>query len=55
MDPPVLRPEHYSSYVTHLSQQTTRPQQRLYMVVQLKAQSFQDHPRESIYVRSGKD
>ena len=55
MDPPVLRLEHYSSYVTHLSQQTSHPQQRSYMVVQLKAQSFQDHPRGSTYVRSGKD
>ena len=54
-DPPMLRPEHYSSYVTHLSQQTSCPQQRFYMVIQLKAQSFQDHPRESIYIRSGKD
>ena len=55
MDPPMLRLEHYSSYVTHLSQQTSHPQQRFYMVAQLKAQSFQDHPRESIYIRSGKD
>ena len=53
--PPMLRLEHYSSYVTHLSRQTSHPQQRFYMVIQLKAQSFQDHPKESIYVRSGKD
>ena len=38
--------------MTHLSWQTSHPQQRFYMVVQLKAQSFQDHPRGSIYIRS---
>ena len=32
----------------------TRPQQRFYMVVQLKEQFFQDHPKGSIYVRSGR-
>ena len=51
----MLRPEHYSSYVTHPSQQTSHPQQRFYMVIQLKEQSFQDHPKGSIYIRSGKD
>ena len=54
-DPPMLRLEHYSSYMTHLSWQTSHSQQRFYMVIQLKAVSFQDHPRESIYIRSGKD
>ena len=52
---PMLWLEHYSSYMTHPSWQTSCPQQRFYMVVQLKAQSFQDHPKGSIYVRSGKD
>ena len=51
----MLRLEHYSSYVTHPSWQTSHPQQRFYMVVPLKEQSFQDHPKESIYVRSGRD
>ena len=51
----MLRLEHYSSYVTHPSQQTSHPQQRFYMVILLKEQSFQDHPKESVYVRSGKD
>ena len=55
MDPPMLRLEHYSSYVTHPSQQTSHPQQRFYMVIPLKEQSFQDHPKESIYIRSGRD
>ena len=55
MDPPVLRLEHYSRYVTHPSWQTSCPQQRFYMVIPLKEQSFQDHPKESIYVRSGRD
>ena len=55
MDPPMLRQEHYSSYMTHPSQQTFHPQQRFYMVIQLKEQSFQDHPKGSIYIRSGKD
>ena len=27
-DPPMLRPEHYASYMTHPSQQTSHPQQR---------------------------
>ena len=52
---PMLRPEHYFSYVTHLSWQTSHPQQRFYMVNQHKVQSFQDHPRGSICVRSNKD
>ena len=51
----MLKPEHYCSYVTHPSWQTSCPQQRFYMVIQLKAQSFQDHPRGSTYVRSEKD
>ena len=51
----MLKLEHYSSYVTHPSWQTSHPQQRFYMVVPLKEQSFQDHPKESIYVRSGRD
>ena len=51
----MLRLKHYSSYVTHLSRQTSHPQQRSYMVDQLKAQSFQDHPRGSAYARSDKD
>ena len=55
MDPPMLRLEHYSSYVTHPSWQTSCPQQRFYMVIQLKEQFFQDHPKGSIYIRSGKD
>ena len=54
-DPSMLRLEHYSSYMTHPSWQTSCPQQRSYMVNQLKAQSFQDHPKGSIYIRSGKD
>ena len=50
----MLRLEHYSSYMTHPSQQTSHPQERLYMVILLKEQSFQDHQKESIYVRSGR-
>ena len=30
---PMLRLEHYSNYMTHLSRQTSHPQQRFYMVV----------------------
>ena len=30
-------------------------QQRFYMVIHLKEQSFQDHPKGSIYIRSGRD
>ena len=52
MDPPMLRLKHCSSYMTHLSRQTSCPKQRFYMVVQHKVQSFQDHPRGSIYIRS---
>ena len=55
MDPPVLRLEHYFSYMTHPSWQTSHPQQRFYMVILLKEQFFQDHQKESIYVRSGRD
>ena len=55
MDPPMLRPEHCFSYMTHLSRQTSRPQKRSYMVDQLKVQFFQDHPKGSIYVRSTRD
>ena len=51
----MLKPKHCSSYVTHLSQQTSCPQQRFYMVTQHKVQSFQDHPRGSTYVKSDKD
>ena len=51
----MLRLEHYSSYVTHPSRQTSHPQQRFYMVIQLKEQSFQDHPKMSIYIRLGRD
>ena len=51
----MLRLEHYFSYVTHPSWQTSCPQQRFYMVIQLKEQFFQDHPKESIYIRSGRD
>ena len=51
----MLRLEHYSSYMTHPSQQTSHPQQRFYMVVLLKEQSFQDHQKELIYIRSGRD
>ena len=40
MDPPTLRLEHYSSYVTHPSWQTFHPQQRFYMVILLKEQSL---------------
>ena len=54
-DSPMLRLEHYSSYVTHPSWQTSHPQQRFYMVVLLKEQSFQDHQKESIYIRSDSD
>ena len=55
MDPPMLRLEHYSSYVTHPSWQTSHPQQRFYMVTLLKEQFCQDHSKESIYIRSGRD
>ena len=51
----MLRLEHYFSYVTHPSQETSHPLQRFYMVIPLKEQSFQDHPKESIYIRSGRD
>ena len=54
-DPLMLRLEHYSSYVTHPSWQTSHPQQRFYMVILLKEQSFQDHQKESIYIRSDSD
>ena len=36
----MLRPDHYSSYMTHPSQQTSCPQQRFYMVIQHKVQSL---------------
>ena len=49
------RLEHYSSYMAHPSQQTSHPQQRFYMVILLKEQSFQDHPKGSTCVKSGKD
>ena len=55
MAPPVLRPEHCFSYVTHLSWQTYRPQLRSSMDVQHKVQFFQDHPERSIYDRSARD
>ena len=48
----MLRPEHCFSYVTHLSWQTSHPQQRSSMDIQHKVQFFQDHPRRSIYIRS---
>ena len=51
----MLRPEHYSNYVTHLSRQTYRPQLRSSMDVQHKVQFFQDHPGRSIYIRSARD
>ena len=54
-DPPMLRPEHCFSYVTHLSWQTSRPQHRSSMDIQHKVQFFQDHPRRSTYVRSTRD
>ena len=54
-DPPMLRPEHCPNYVTHLSRQTSHPQQRYSMDVQHKGQFFQDHPRRSIYIRSARD
>ena len=37
------------------SQQTSCPQQKFYMVILLKEQFFQDHQKESIYIRSGRD
>ena len=52
---PMLRPEHCFSYMTHLSQQTSHPQQRSSMDVQHKVQFFQDHPRRSTYIRSTRD
>ena len=55
MDPPMLRPEHCFSYMTHLSWQTSHPQQRFSMDVEHKVQFFQDHPRRSIYIRSARD
>ena len=54
-DPPMLRPEHCFSYVTHLSQQTSCPQLKYSMDVQHKVQFFQDHPGRSIYIRSTRD
>ena len=53
-DPPTLRPERCSSYVTHPSQQTYRPQLRSSMDVQHKVLFFQDHPGRSIYARSAR-
>ena len=44
----MLRVEHYSSYMTHPSQQTSCPQQRFYMVIPLKEQSFQDHQKTRV-------
>ena len=55
MAPPMLRLEHYFSYVTHPSQQIFHLQQRFYMAVLHKEQFFQDHQNVSIYVRFGRD
>ena len=38
----MLRPEHCSNYMTHLSRQTSHPQQRSSMDIQHKVQFFQD-------------
>ena len=51
MDLPMLRLEHYFSYMIHLSQQIFHPQQKFYMDVLHKEQFFQDHPNMSIYPR----
>ena len=48
---PMLRLEHYFSYVIHPSCQTSLPQQKFYMDVLHKEQFFQDHQNVSIYPR----
>ena len=52
---PMLRPEHYFSYMTHLSWQTYHPQLRSSMDIQHKVQFFQEYPGRSIYDRSARD
>ena len=52
---PMLRLEHYFSYVTHPSWQIFHPQQRFYMDVLHKEQFFQDHQNVSIYTRFSRD
>ena len=52
---PMLRLEHYFSYVTHPSWQIFHPQQRFYMDALHKEQFFQDHQNVSIYIRFGRD
>ena len=41
--------------VTPITADLLSPAEDSYMVVPLKEQSFQDHPKESIYIRSGRD
>ena len=49
MDLPMLRLEHYFSYMIHPSQQIFHPQQKFYMDVLCKEQFFQDHPNMCQY------
>ena len=46
---PMLKLEHYFSYVIHPSHQIFLPQQKFYMDVLHKEQFFQDHQNVSIY------
>ena len=45
MDLPMLRLEHYFSYVIHPSWQIFLPQQKFYMDILHKEQFFQDHQK----------
>ena len=55
MDLPMLKLEHYFSYVTHPSWQIFHPKQRFYMDILHKEQFFQDHQNVSIYPRFSKN
>ena len=48
---PMLKLEHYFSYVIHPSCQIFLPQQKFYMDVLHKEEFFQDHQNVSIYHR----
>ena len=52
---PMLKLEHYFSYVIHPSHQIFLPQQKFYMDVLHKEQFFQDHQNVSIYPRFGRN
>ena len=52
---PVLKLEHYSSYMINPSHQIFLPQQKFYMDILHKEQFFQDHQNMSIYPRFGRN